>query len=537
MTVEVDHKSSDASGVSKSTHAGALKKLSPRAVVGYALGDFGCNLSFTMVTSFLLIYLTDVVGLAAAAVGTMFLIVRFWDAFADLFAGRMVDRTMTRWGKFRPFILFFAVPLMVLSVLNFTVPTAGIKWFGFIEVNPSMGVKLLYAYLAYAILGLFYSLVNIPYGSLVSGMTQSVKERGKLVAARLFGAQAGTILLTYIVAPQISKIQKTTPELPENADAAARAVYEQAVVEYRQDLQNVFTLTTVLFMVLGCLAFFLTFLWCRETVVRTQPSVTIKETFATLKGNKPLAYLCTASFFYLIAYFAVGGSMAFYAAYVLGDFKYTAPMTLMNVGMALLISPFVPWLIAKFGKKNLFQYCGLFTIVGGVALFFTPDHNFALAMFFLAVKGVGATFISTVMFGLEADTVEYGEWKSGRRSEGGTYAIFSFTRKMTQALGGAMGAWALALGGYISATEAVPHPDQPDTAIWAIRFTIGLLPAICAAIAMLIFWKYPLTDKLFRQIRDENERRKAKLGATVSGGVQDDSTGDEDGKAPTSGDD
>lgn len=138
-----------------------------------------------------------------------------------------------------------------------------------------------------------------------------------------------------------------------------------------------------------------------------------------------------------------------------------------------------------------------------------------MALVFLAVKGIGASLINTVMFGLEADTVEYGEWKTGKRTEGATYAIFSFTRKITQSLGGALGAWLLAVGGYLSASALNPNPVQPETAILAIKFTIGLLPAIAAIIAMLIFWKYPLTDKLFAQIRDENEARKIALAARV----------------------
>ena len=101
----------------------ALRPLKITALIGYGLGDFGCNLAFTLGSTFLLYYYTDVAGLSAAAVGTMFFVVRLWDAFADLIAGRAVDRTMTRWGKFRPFILFFAVPLLFLSFLTFRVPT------------------------------------------------------------------------------------------------------------------------------------------------------------------------------------------------------------------------------------------------------------------------------------------------------------------------------------------------------------------------------------------------------------------------------
>lgn len=137
-------------------------------------------------------------------------------------------------------------------------------------------------------------------------------------------------------------------------------------------------------------------------------------------------------------------------------------------------------------------------------------------MVFLGIKGIGASLINTVMFGLEADTVEYGEYMSGKRSEGATYAIFSFTRKVTQSIGGALGAWFLALGSYVSASAGNPNPVQPDSALHMIKFTIGLAPAIVAVIAMLIFWKYPLTDDVFRRIRDENEARKAGLDTVVS---------------------
>ena len=297
----------------------ALAKQPVTSVLGYGLGDFACNLSIAMTTTFLLYYMTDVAGISAAAVGTMFLVVRLWDAFTDLFAGRMVDKTMTRFGKFRPFLLWFAVPVLFMSFLNFNIPSPGIKWLGLFEWNLDYAGRLLYAYLAYAILGLMYSLINIPYGSLASAMTQSVGERAKLVASRAFGAAIGGVLLTYIISPQIAALQKTAPKLAKDADAAAKAAYEAAALTYRQNLQNIFTQTTLLFVLIGSIAFFLTFWWCRESVVRATPTVSISETFDTLKSNKALAYLCAASFFYLIAAFAVGGSTAFYAKYVMGD--------------------------------------------------------------------------------------------------------------------------------------------------------------------------------------------------------------------------
>ena len=360
---------------------------------------------------------------------------------------------------------------------------------------------MVYAYATYAVLGLIYSLVNIPYGSLASAVTQSVHQRAKLVAARAFGSGIGGVILTFVIGGFINDLraQKATINSPED------------LIAYQAAVQGVFTKVTLAFVVVGTIAFLFTAWACRESVVRTSPRISIKETATTLKSNKPLAYLCASSFFYLIGLFAVGGTTAFYAQYVLGNIGLVGVITLVNTGIALVITPFIPKIIDRFGKKNVFQYCGLFTMVGGVGLFFAPANMFWLVLLTLAVKGIGASLINTVMFGLEADTVEYGEWKTGNRSEGATYALFSFTRKVTQSIGGALGAWALAVGGYIAASAANPTPVQPESAIFAIKATIGLLPAAAALIAMLIFVRYPLNDERFKQIRNETEARKLAL--------------------------
>lgn len=470
------------------TNLKSLERLSWKTVLGYGAGDFGFNLAFSLSATFLLYYYTDVAGIPAAAVGTMFLVVRLWDAVADLIAGRLVDRTTTRWGKFRPYLMFGAVPLLFLSFAVFHVP-GGL----------GAGEKLLYAYITYAALGFVYSLVNIPYGSLASAVTQSVHERAKLVASRAFGAALGGVILTFVIGGMVSQLQAQKKAIASPADLAA----------YQDAVQNVFTQVTLVFIVVGSLAFWYTAWACREQVVRLQPRISIRETFATVRSNKPLAYLCGSSFFYMTGLFAVSGATAFYAQYVLGNIALVGVLTLVNTGISILITPVIPRIISRFGKKTVYQYCGLFTVVGGVGLFFAPANMLWLVFVAFGIKGVGASLINTLMFGLEADTVEYGEWKTGQRSEGATYALFAFTRKLCQSLGGAVGAWALALGGYVAATAAVPNPVQPDSAGLAIRATVGLLPAVVAVIAMVIFVKYPLNDDTFRQIRDETEARKA----------------------------
>lgn len=484
----------------RDTSQGAVGKLKTRTIFSYMLGDFGCNLAFALGTTWLLFYYTDVAGISAAAVGTMFFLVRLADAFFDLFAGRMVDRTMTRWGKFRPFILFFAVPLLFLSFLTFHVPDSLKDQ----AAAGNTGPALLYAYLTYTVLGLLYSLVNIPYGSLASAMTQSVGERAKLVSWRMWGSAFAGVFLTYLIAPRISDVQKQI--------TAAKAAGDSASLAALQDqMQTIFTQTTLGFVVLGGLCFLAVFFNCRENVVRTEATTTIRDTINTLKVNKPLQILCLSSLFYLTGVYAVGPATAYYARYILGDISWTAPITLVNAGIGLLVTPFIPFVIAKVGKKNLFQWCGLFTVIGGIALFFSPAGAATLALVFLAIKGVGASLINVAMFGLEADTVEYGEWKNGVRTEGATYAIYSFTRKLTQSLGGLAGAWLLALGGYVAGADI-----QPDSALLSIRAAIGLVPAVVAIIAMAIFWKYPLNDNLFRQIRDVTETRKAQSDSLVA---------------------
>ena len=166
-------------------------KLGAAQYFGYAGGDAANNLTFTLVSMFLLVYYTDVVGIAAGAAGTILLVARVWGAFTDVFAGRMVDKTDTRWGRFRPYFLFAGLPLMLLAVATFSVPA-----------GRSESVTLVYAYVTYMLFYLAYSLVNIPFGSLASAMTQLPDERAKLSSARSIGAAAAIIGLTVVVSPR-----------------------------------------------------------------------------------------------------------------------------------------------------------------------------------------------------------------------------------------------------------------------------------------------------------------------------------------------
>ena len=168
-------------------------------------GDAGCNIAFQMTGLFLLIYYTDAVGLTPAAAAGIVGFVKLWDAFADIFAGRMVDRTMTRWGKFRPFILWFSLPLLLTNLLCFSVPDFA-----------SEGAKIAWGYVTYALLGTLYSLVNIPFGSMAGAMTQEPTERAKLAGARMVGSGVTILILAVVLAPRLKSADDLHVHVPDH---------------------------------------------------------------------------------------------------------------------------------------------------------------------------------------------------------------------------------------------------------------------------------------------------------------------------------
>ncbi|WP_182111266.1 MULTISPECIES: glucuronide transporter [unclassified Actinotalea] len=444
-------------------------------LVGYASGDAANNLAFSMSSMFLLLYYTDVVGISAAAAGTLFLVVRAWDAFADIFAGRLVDRTMTRWGKFRPFFLFGSLPLLLLSVATFTVP-GGLGGTG----------TLVYAYVTYALLGLAYSLVNIPYGSLASAMTQVPEERAKLASFRMVGTAATMILLAFVVAPQITR---------------------------SDDLQQSLTLTTLLFVVVGLGLYGLLFRTSRENVVRDVARVSLRQSLGTLRGNRPLLMLCLSALCFLTGMFTLQTVQAYYARDVLGDANLFIVLTVVSTLAMFAVAPVIPRLVRGVGKKAAYVGAGALAVVAATGVALTPPTMSWLAIVFFGLYGIGLAAVNMLMFALEADTVEYGEWRSGVRTEGTTYAVFSFTRKLGQAVGGAAAAYGLGLVGYVAEAE-----QQTQATTDGIRYIAGFVPAVFIAVGVLIMLAYPLTEKVFRSMVGEVEaRRAARAGAATDG--------------------
>ena len=439
--------------------------------LGYAGGDIANNLTFSLASMFLLLYYTDVAGIAAGAAGTLLLVVRVWQAVTDIFAGRMVDKTSSRWGRFRPYLLFGGPPLMLLSVALFSVP-GGL----------SHGGALVYAYLSYALFGLAYSLVNIPFGSLASAITQLPQERAKLASARTLGAAAAIILLSLVVSPQITR---------------------------SEDLQRSLTVTTLLLAVAGIALYLLAFRTSRETVERAAAPVSLKQSLGSIRHNRPLVLLCLSALFMLTGMFILQTLQVYYARDVLGNADYQIVLTVLSTGAMFLVSPVIPRIVETVGKKPAYVAAGIVTAVGAVGIAFSPPSVQALAFVFFAVYGIGIAAVQNLIFALQADTVDYGEWESGVRTEGSNYAALSFSRKVGQGIGGALAAFGIGVGGYVAAA-----PTQSPGAIDAIRYVTGFGPALFVGIGAAIMLAYPLTEDRFREVvRQIAFRRAERVGS------------------------
>jgi glucuronide carrier protein len=465
------------------TQVAVPKKLTLWNYAGYATGDAANNLAFSMAGMFLLLYYTNVIGIGAAALGTMFLLIRFWDAFADLVVGRLVDaKKPGRLGKFRPFILYFSLPLLLSSMALFSAEI----------FFPNLGVTggLIYVYILYTVMGTLYSFVNIPYGSIAPAMTQVPTERARLASWRVWGSNITILMLAFVVAPQIKRFA---------SDAAG--------------LQRSLFITTAIFVVVGMALYLFTVATVKEQVFREVAAPTLRESFGTLGKNKPLIWLCLGSLAFLTGLTALSTLGAYYALYVLKDAQYIAWNTVSQTIGTFLIAAFIPTIVRRMGKRNGYIVLGIVGVIAGALLAYAPPSTPIIAVFAFFLMGIGMGGVNTLMWALEADTVEYGEWKTHVRTEGTTYALFSFTRKMGQALGGAAGAYTLGFVAFSSKAAKAGQPQAPET-VSGIQFWTGALTAGFIVISVIIMFFYPLTDKVFRQIVGEIASRRSQREGT-----------------------
>jgi GPH family glycoside/pentoside/hexuronide:cation symporter len=459
------------------------EKLSFKEKIGFSFGDAASNLFFQTFVLFLMFFYTDVFGLPAAAVGTMFLVTRIWDAFFDPVIGMISDRTQTRWGKFRPYLLWFALPFAIIGVLTFTTP-------GFDTTG-----KLIYAYITYSLMMMFYSAINVPYSALMGVITSNSEQRTILSSYRFVAAFSGGFIVQAVTVYLVSFFGKGDKQ-----------------VGWQLTMSCIAGLAFVLFMI--------TFFTTKERVYPPkEQKANFKQDLKDLFGNKPWLLVAGATIFQLIYIVMRSSSVVYYFKYYVGAQPFNffghifhmtmedfTSMFLMSGTIATVIGAILTKWFTKILDKKI-TYLG-FLIVSSVlctSFYFLHPQNVMLIFVLNLLISFFFGPVSVLQWAMYTDAADYSEWKNNRRATGLIMAASLFALKLGLSLGGAIVGWVLAYHGFAA------NQVQTQNSMHGIILLMSFYPAVfgIAGGALMLF--YPLTNKMMIKIEEElTARRKEK---------------------------
>ncbi len=455
-------------------------RLSIKEKVGYSLGDAASNLYFQTFVVFMPIFYTDVFGLSAGAVGTMMLVSRLWDAINDPVMGMVADRTQTRWGKFRPYIFAFAIPIGVAGFFAFSVP----------DLSPTG--KLVYAYVTYIILMMLYTAVNVPYAALMGVITPSSEERTTVSQYRFAAAFIGQFVVGAVTL---------------------------GLIQYFGEGDEVFgwKMVMVVYGVLAAVLLFGTFFLTKERVVPTkEKSNNVTDDLKNLVKNKPWVLIGVATFFQLSFIVMRGSSTAFYIEYFVGEQTLNFLGMQVDMGFALFtssfltvgtIATFVGALLTKFftrfiSKKNIYSWFLSGSALCSLFFFFLAPENVLLMYVLNALISFFFGSVSVTQWAIYTDTADYGEWKFGRRSTALIMAASLFSLKVGLMIGGSASAWVLEYYGYVA------NAVQTEEALLGIKLLMSVFPAVFGIIGGAMMFFYPLSDEKMVEIEEDLRSRE-----------------------------
>jgi len=437
-----------------------------REKIGYAAGDFAFCLYWQMFSMFLLFFYTDIFGISAAAAGTMFLVTRLWDTANDPIMGIISDRTNTRWGKFRPFLLFFPVPLAVVGILTFSTP----------ELSP-LG-KIIWAYVTYGLLMMLYTAVNVPYASLLGVMTDDPDEKTSFASFRTIGAYLGSMFVQGVTVHLVAYFGGGNEKLG-------------------------YQLTFVSYAVTAVVLFFLTFKLTTERVKPIKQDTSIKKDFSDLIKNGPWLVLFIVGVSIILSISVRGATIMYYFKYALNNNPLSWLFMLEGSVACIIGMLFLKTITVKTGKRN-----GMMLLLAGYTLFSIVFYYIPLTHIYLVFIGY---FVISLFFGpllpllwsMYADTADYSEWKNGRRATGLIFSASSSSQKLGWALAGSVTGWLLTYFGF----EA--NMQQSPESLFGIKLLMSYIPAVLtvAGIGACIFYK--LDKKEFDKIKLELDQRRA----------------------------
>lgn len=458
------------------------EKIGFRERFGYGIGDWAHNLGYASFGWFMVIYYTQVLKISATASAVVTLVAMFMGGLADVAAGIAVDKTSTRFGKARPWILRMMVPYAIFLALMFSVPNIG------------MVPKMIWAFTTLLLFNIIFSFINSPYGILNSLITQNQYERSIINLFRTFLAYASAIMVS-CATPFIVK-----------AYGGSYAGWSRTGITYG---------------VIAILMFLMVFFFTKERVNLPgvkQAGMSLRKSFGILLKNDNWLFIVIFGALFFFFYVSNCSTTILYVTYVIG-----VPASLqqtLNIAVALgfylpimIGTLLLPRLIVRFGKRNM-CVAGILVVMAGSAAMMIQPSNIVLLIVGSIIKGFGMSPVMGCYYAMATDTIEYGEWKTGIRIEGLTYSTSSFTVKIGSGLGTAAVSIALAIGGYAAQAHTQSH-----STVFAIQFMYLILPLITGVVMLLLLSRYKLDD-IYQKVELELIERHKTSGAVVTNPVK-----------------
>ena len=444
-----------------------VTKLSVREKIGYSLGDTASHFVWDMVGFWLLFFYTDIYGISAAAAGTIMLVARFWDMAIDPVIGIVADRTNTRWGKFRPYILYGAIPYAILAVLTFTTPNFG-------EAG-----KILYAGATYVLLMTAYAAINLPYSALGAVMTDDTYERAGLNTYRFIAGFTGQFVVTGLAL--------TIAEFFGGGDKAQGFQY-----------------TVFLFAGLSLVFFFITF---KTTKERVQPPKaqkdSLKEDIRNLFSNKAWVILALVGIISFIMFAMQNAAIAYYFKYYLGRENNVQLFNVLGTVALIVALPLSKPLAKRFGNRNVFIGSSLISGFFFMLIYLPGITNLTTIYVFNIIAKMAYAPAVPLLWTMIADSADYGEWTTGRRATGLYFSAAVFAQKAGWGIGAAIAGWILAMTNFVANTE------QTATAITGIKLLVSVIPGILYMSCALFMIFYKIDSRTTELMKSDLDARRA----------------------------
>ncbi len=445
-------------------------KLSIKEKVGYSLGDTASHFVWDMVGFWLLFFYTDIYGISAAAAGTIMMIARFWDMAIDPIIGVISDRTNTRWGKFRPYILFGAVPYAVLAILTFTTPNFG-------EVG-----KLIYAGATYVLLMTAYAFINLPYSALGAVMSDDTYERAGLNSYRFIAGFIGQFVVTGLAL--------TLANYFGNGDKAQGFQY-----------------TLMLFAGLSLVFFYITF---KTTKERVQPPKeqkdSVKEDVRNLFKNKAWVILAIVGIVSFIMFAMQNAAIAYYFKYYLNREDNVQLFNVVGTVALIVALPLSKPLAKRFGNKNVFIGSSLVSGLFFMLIYLPGVTDLTTIYVFNVIAKMAYAPAVPLLWTMIADSADYGEWKSGRRSTGLYFSAAVFAQKAGWGIGAAIAGWILSISNFM------PNVEQTESSITGIKLLVSVIPGVLYMSCAIFMLFYNIDSKTTDLMKIELEERRKMMG-------------------------